>query len=47
LSHEISGPDGSVIKTESQPIELTDELKAELHKISVISVGMVKPASLD
>jgi len=44
---EISGPDGGAIQTETNQIELTDELKAELHKIADISANMVKPSGLD
>ena len=44
---EISGPDGGAIKTETKQYELTDELKAELHKIADVSANMVKPEGLD
>ena len=47
LQAEITGADGGAIKTESQPIELTPELKAELHKINEISINMVKPEAIE
>ena len=47
MQTEISGPDGGAIQTETKQIELTDELKAELHKIAEVGAQMTKPEGLE
>ncbi len=46
-STELTGKDGGAIKTESAPMELTDELKAELDKINLVTAGMKKPEGIE
>ena len=47
MQTEITGADGGPIKTESKQVELSDELKDELHKIAAVSKEMTKPEGLE
>jgi hypothetical protein len=47
IKQELSGPDGGAIKTESEPMKLTPELKAELEKINIVTAGMKKPEGIE
>nr|WP_129589782.1 hypothetical protein [Rubritalea profundi] len=47
VQQETTGAGGGAIKTETKAIELTPELKAELHKINEISMNMVKPEGIE
>lgn len=44
---ELTGADGGAIKTESAPIELTDDLKAHLDMINGVRAGMKKPEGVE
>jgi hypothetical protein len=44
---ELSGPDGGAIKTESAEVQLSDELRDELHKIHGITEKMEKPSGIE
>jgi hypothetical protein len=45
-STELTGKDGGPIQT-AAPMELTDELKAELDKINLVTAGMRKPEGIE
>jgi hypothetical protein len=46
-STELTGKDGGPMQTVTAPMELTDELKAELDKINLVTAGMTKPEGVE